>query len=81
MIFRGVEYMEGYGFLIVLAHGPFTTLYGHLSAINVEYGQSVSAGQGVGAVGNSSNSSGSHLAAEISHNAISRSTRTSTMPF
>ena len=41
----------GYGYSIVLAHGPFTTLYGHLSGINVSCGASVGAGQVIGAVG------------------------------
>lgn len=55
----------GYGYTIVLAHGPYTTLYGHLSAINVGCAQYVSAGQPIGAVGSSGNSSGPHLHFEI----------------
>lgn len=55
----------GYGYTIVLAHGPFTTLYGHLSQINVSCAQYVSAGQPIGAVGSSGNSSGPHLHFEI----------------
>lgn len=35
----------GYGNTIVLSHGPFSTLYGHLSSINVGCGQTVSAGR------------------------------------
>lgn len=58
----------GYGYTIVLAHGPFTTLYGHLSDINVGCGQYVSSGQLIGAVGNSGNSSGPHLHFEIRYN-------------
>lgn len=55
----------GYGNTIVLSHGPFTTLYGHLSSINVGCGQIVSAGQIIGGVGNTGNSSGPHLHFEI----------------
>ncbi|MDX2162315.1 MAG: M23 family metallopeptidase, partial [bacterium] len=60
----------GYGYLVVLAHGPFTTLYGHMSSINVGCGQYVSAGQVVGAVGNTGNSSGPHLHFEVRYNDI-----------
>jgi murein DD-endopeptidase MepM/ murein hydrolase activator NlpD len=69
VIFRGWS-TWGYGWAIVLAHGPFTTLYGHLSAINVGCGHSVSAGQFIGAVGNSGNSSGPHLHFEIRYNDV-----------
>ena len=55
----------GYGNAIVLVHGPFLTLYGHLSSIGVGCGQLVSAGQVIGAVGTTGNSSGPHLHFEI----------------
>jgi murein DD-endopeptidase MepM/ murein hydrolase activator NlpD len=55
----------GYGSTIVLSHGPFTTLYGHLSTINVGCGQVVNAGQVIGGVGSTGNSSGPHLHFEI----------------
>jgi murein DD-endopeptidase MepM/ murein hydrolase activator NlpD len=60
----------GYGYLIVLAHGPFTTFYGHLSSINVGCGQMVGAGQVIGGVGTTGNSSGPHLHFEIRYNDI-----------
>lgn len=55
----------GYGYSVVLAHGPFTTLYAHLSGINVRCGQDVAPGQQIAASGNSGNSSGPHLHFEI----------------
>ena len=70
----------GYGYTIVLAHGPFTTLYGHLSAINVGCAQYVSAGQPIGAVGSSGNSSGPHLHFEIRYMDLPQDP-TYTMPF
>ncbi|MBE2271124.1 MAG: M23 family metallopeptidase, partial [Anaerolinea sp.] len=69
VIFRGWS-TWGYGYLIVLAHGPFTTLYGHLSNINVGCGQMVSPGQPIGAVGSTGNSSGPHLHFEIRYNDV-----------
>ncbi|MDX2161641.1 MAG: M23 family metallopeptidase [bacterium] len=60
----------GYGRAIVLAHGPYTTVYGHLSSINVGCGQYVNAGQTIGGVGSTGNSSGPHLHFEIRYNDI-----------
>lgn len=69
VIFRGWN-SYGYGYLIVLAHGPITTVYGHLSEIYVSCGQSVGPGTVIGAVGNTGNSSGPHLHFEIRFNDI-----------
>lgn len=55
----------GYGNTIVLAHGPFLTLYGHLSSIAVRCGQQISVGSVIGGVGSTGNSSGPHLHFEI----------------
>jgi murein DD-endopeptidase MepM/ murein hydrolase activator NlpD len=60
----------GYGYAVVLAHGPYTTVYGHLSAINVGCGQFVQAGQVIAAMGSSGQSSGPHLHFEIRYNDI-----------
>jgi len=60
----------GYGYLVVLAHGPFTSFYGHLSRIDVGCGQMVPAGGLIGGVGSTGNSSGSHLHFEIRYNDI-----------
>jgi murein DD-endopeptidase MepM/ murein hydrolase activator NlpD len=69
VIFRGWNSF-GYGYLIVLAHGPFITMYAHLSDIYVACGQSVSPGTIIGAVGNSGNSSGPHLHFEVRYNNV-----------
>ncbi|MBZ0274540.1 MAG: M23 family metallopeptidase [Anaerolineae bacterium] len=55
----------GYGTTVVLAHGPFLTLYGHLSGTNVSCGQLVTVGQQIAVVGSTGNSSGPHLHFEI----------------
>ncbi|MDX2137185.1 MAG: peptidoglycan DD-metalloendopeptidase family protein [Chloroflexota bacterium] len=69
VIFRGWNSF-GYGYTVVLAHGPFTTLYGHLSEIYVGCGQSVAPGTVIAGSGNSGNSSGPHLHFEIRFNDI-----------
>lgn len=56
----------GYGNAVVLEHGPYiSTLYGHMDVISVRCGQFIAAGQVVGLVGNTGNSSGPHLHFEI----------------
>ncbi|MCU0499665.1 MAG: M23 family metallopeptidase [Anaerolineae bacterium] len=60
----------GYGNAIVISHGPFATLYGHLNSVNVSCGQTVGTGQIIGTVGNTGNSSGPHLHFEIMYNGI-----------
>ena len=56
----------GYGNMIMVDHGNgFQSLYAHLSAFNVGCGQSVGQGEGIGAVGSTGRSSGSHLHFEL----------------
>jgi murein DD-endopeptidase MepM/ murein hydrolase activator NlpD len=52
----------GYGKMVEVDHGNgFATRYGHLSAIDVEVGQTVRIGQIVGRVGTTGRSTGPHL--------------------
>jgi murein DD-endopeptidase MepM/ murein hydrolase activator NlpD len=59
----------GYGNVIVINHGNgWQTLYAHLSQIYVDCGQSVYQTNIIGAIGNTGNSSGSHLHFEMMYN-------------
>jgi murein DD-endopeptidase MepM/ murein hydrolase activator NlpD len=56
----------GYGNYVIITHGNgFSTLYGHLSAINVSVNQPVQQGQQIGAEGSTGFSTGPHLHFEI----------------
>lgn len=56
----------GYGNLVVIDHGDGKfTKYAHLSKINVQEGRTVEAGELVGAVGSTGNSTGPHLHFEV----------------
>lgn len=56
----------GYGNYIVIKHASGAqTLYAHLSSNSVSVGQWVSAGQTIGAMGNSGRSTGTHLHFEV----------------
>ena len=58
--------MSGYGNLIIIDHGNgITTYYGHCSKLYKKEGQKVKAGDVIAAVGNTGNSTGSHLHFEI----------------
>ena len=59
----------GYGNCIIVQHkNDFQTLYGHLSHINVNEGQSVSTGDVIGKVGSTGRSTGTHLHYEVRKN-------------
>jgi murein DD-endopeptidase MepM/ murein hydrolase activator NlpD len=60
------QWYGGYGNYILIDNGGnYSTGYGHLSAIYVAVGQSVQAGQAIGAVGSTGASTGPHLHFEI----------------
>jgi hypothetical protein len=65
------EGATSYGRWIELDHGGgYRTRYAHLSAQSVSVGQRVSAGQSIGAVGNTGGSSGPHLHYEVRLNGV-----------
>lgn len=66
----------GYGLHVILDHGGgLSSLYGHLSSVTVTTGQYVVAGEVIGAVGSSGNSTGPHLHFEIRRDGIAEDPR------
>ncbi len=69
--FAGVQ--RGYGNIIMVKHtSSDTTVYAHLSRINVKVGQAVSQGQNIGAVGATGWATGPHLHFEFRTNGVFR---------
>lgn len=52
---------QAYGAHVIIRHGSYKSGYMHMSATSVHRGQSVSAGQVIGRVGTTGNSTGPHL--------------------
>ena len=57
------DWMDAYGYMVILQHPDLGvyTFYAHCSAVSVSAGQSVSAGDVIGSVGSTGQSSGNHL--------------------
>lgn len=55
----------GYGYYIVIEHDTFCSLYAHLQKLKVKEGQRVKAGEVIGHMGNTGESTGLHLHFEI----------------
>lgn len=60
-IIRRVKVDPSYGNYIVIEHSGWCTLYAHLQSFNVKVGQKVKAGDVVGFMGTTGDSSGAHL--------------------
>ncbi len=66
---QSAGYHSGYGNLVVIDHGGgWVTYYAHLSRITVSVGQSISAGQGLGYMGQTGDATGYHLHFEVRKN-------------
>lgn len=63
---RDSGYNGGYGKMIIIKHNNGTqTVYGHLSAVYINEGDTVGRGDNIGALGNTGKSTGPHLHFEI----------------
>ncbi len=70
-IVKKAELLQGWGNLLVLEHdGGFSTFYAHMKAFDVKTGDKVTEGHVVGSVGNTGQSTGSHLHYEVRKDGI-----------
>jgi len=64
-VYRVDEYSKGIGKYLIIDHGTFLAVYGHLSEVCVRVGDKVETGDVVAVTGNSGASDGAHLHLEI----------------
>ena len=63
----------GLGLHVVISHGGgYETVYGHMSRLDVSYGQEVSRGQIIGLMGNTGRSTGPHVHFMVKYNGVSQ---------
>jgi murein DD-endopeptidase MepM/ murein hydrolase activator NlpD len=66
----------GYGLLVIIDHGNgLVSLYAHLDSVVVAGGELVGAGQVIGAVGSTGNSTGPHLHFELRRDGVAEDPR------
>lgn len=66
VVIKTEESYSGYGFNVIVDHGDGTqTLYAHMSRIGVEVGQELKAGDQLGNIGQTGNTTGPHLHFEV----------------
>ena len=66
MVVRVQYGRTGYGYNVIISHGGGKqTLYGHLSRIDVEAGETVEKGEQIGLEGSTGRSTGPHLHFEV----------------
>ncbi|WP_126430044.1 M23 family metallopeptidase [Brevibacillus marinus] len=65
--------MRGFGYTVMLQHGSYVSLYGHLNTIRVKKGETVRPGDWIGDVGSTGRSTGPHLHWSIYKNSFGKS--------
>ncbi len=68
---RPLNYFDSYGYCVILQHeNGFSTMYAHCSKVNVTMGQEVKQGEKIAEVGDTGNTTGSHVHFEVRINDV-----------